>query len=165
MSLVWLGHSIEELRRIRSSTIGTERASDSYTREQDIHAVTGSMCDMASLPPRLQKVIARYAQDLLGMASQIARVLRRNGQATYVVGNSCLKGIFICNADGVARASAGSLSKRMRTENDNALLERTGVKATLYKVSTCPITFIMYVKTVSDGLVFLRLVHSGKTGP
>jgi hypothetical protein len=75
--------------------------------------------------------------------SEAARVLKQTGQATYVVGNSCLKNIFIRNSDGLAEAGRaaglrlisdeerelpagsrylpvtanGSLSKRMRTEN------------------------------------------------
>jgi hypothetical protein len=87
-------------------------------------------------------MISRYAYDLLRMTSQVAKVLKPGGRATYVVGNSCLKGTFVQNADGVARAAAvagmseverrerdlptnsrylpmtaeGSLSKRMRTE-------------------------------------------------
>jgi hypothetical protein len=75
------------------------------------------------------------------MTKQIARVLKPRGEATFVVGNSCLKGTFIKNSAGVSKAAelAGmklasvverelptanrylpitgdSLSKRMRTE-------------------------------------------------
>jgi tRNA G10 N-methylase Trm11 len=143
MSLVWLGYSIEELRQIRSSSIGADRASNLDTHSgHDVRSVISSMCDIGSLPLRSHKMIARYAQDLLGMTAQIARVLKRDGYATYVVGNSCLKGVFVSNSNGVAKAAElagmrlvrehvrdlpansrylpmtidGSLSKRMRTE-------------------------------------------------
>jgi hypothetical protein len=87
-------------------------------------------------------MVERYAVDLLSMTSEISRVLRVGGRATFVVGNSCLKGACIQNSAGVMRAAeiagmaacsvverelpqrsrylpitdAGSLSKRMRTE-------------------------------------------------
>lgn len=142
MSLVWLGHSIPELRRIRSTTIGAERAITGHDRHKDVERVMTAMCDIRKLAPRVQGMVARYAGDLLKMTAEVARVLRPGGVATYVVGNSCLKGVFVRNADGVAKAAelagmhvkelrerdlpessrylpmtdAGSLSKRMRTE-------------------------------------------------
>ena len=142
MSLVWLGYSIEELRRLRSGVIGTERAADSRVHHKDVEAVVTSMCRLSELPPRSQRMISRYAHDVLGMTAQIARVLKPGSKATYVVGDSCLKGIPISNAQGISQAaemagmslvrehtrelpassrylpmtSKGSLSKRMRTE-------------------------------------------------
>lgn len=141
MSLVWLGHSIPSLRIVRSSSIGAERAADVHTRQAEVLAVTVSMRGLEALDRRLEGIIGRYALDLIGMTAEIARVLRPNGKATFVVGNSCIKGKFINNTQGVATASilAGmtvvatrerdlpnanrylpvtgdSLSKRMRTE-------------------------------------------------
>jgi DNA modification methylase len=142
MSLVWLGYSIDELQAIRSSTIGAERKQDPATPQQNIKAVTDAMCSFIGMAPRCQRMIERYAFDLLQMTAQVARVLKPGGLATYVVGNSCLKGIFVHNANGLAAAAgfagmidvgfrerdlpaqsrylpmteAGKLSKRMRTE-------------------------------------------------
>jgi hypothetical protein len=141
MSLVWLGHSIEDLRKIRSASIGAERSSDNKKGGSAIAQVAAAMCDSQSLQPRLRPIIERYAKDLIGMTMQIARVLKRGGGATFVVGNSCLKGTFIKNSAGVAQAAAlagmtaiseterelpsgnrylpitgTALSKRMRTE-------------------------------------------------
>jgi hypothetical protein len=142
MSLVWLGYSIPSLRTVRSSSIGAERAADAHTRQAEVAAVTEAMRGPEKLDRRLEGIMGRYALDLIGMTAEIARVLRPNGKATFVVGNSCIKGRFIDNAKGVATAStlAGmtlvatrerdlpnanrylpvsgeSLSKRMRTEN------------------------------------------------
>lgn len=140
LSLVWLGHSISELRTIRSNTIGAERG---YDAECGIaEDIAGAMCDLERLAPNHRKMVVRYAGDLQRMMRQAARVLRANGRATYVLGNSCLKETFIQNSEGVARAGrhaglelvvvaerelpvssrylpvtqTGSLSKRMRTE-------------------------------------------------
>jgi len=142
MSLVWLGHPIEQLRTIRSTSIGAEKSRDGSSLEDPFEFVARAMCNSEELQPRLKPVVDRYAQDLIGMTAQIARVLKPSGEATFVVGNSCLNGIFIKNSDGVAQAASlagmkavsaierdlpngsrylpvtgDSLSKRMRTES------------------------------------------------
>ncbi|TPD60964.1 site-specific DNA-methyltransferase [Stenotrophomonas maltophilia] len=140
LSLVWLGHSIAELRGIRSSTIGAERSYDSHCSIAD--SIAAAMCDLDRLDPKQRKMVIRYAGDLERMMHQASRVLRKGGTATYVLGNSCLKEVFIRNSEGVAKAGihagltlshvaerdlpassrylpvtqTGSLSKRMRTE-------------------------------------------------
>lgn len=140
MSLVWLGHSIPELKTVRSTSIGAERASGA-TVSRDVVSVMASMRGTELLTGRLEGIVTRYAVDLLAMTSETARVLKPGGRATFVVGNSCIKGRFIDNAAGVAKAaltagllveqsrerdlpaanrylpvSGDSLSKRMRTE-------------------------------------------------
>lgn len=141
MSLVWLGHSVPALRNIRSSSIGAERSADAHNRAVDVARVACAMRGDEPLSGRLEGVIERYALDLIGMTSEVHRVLRPGCKATFVVGNSCIKGAFINNATGVATAAerAGmavverrerslpaasrylpitgeSLSKRMRSE-------------------------------------------------
>ncbi|MGF6096956.1 hypothetical protein [Pseudomonas sp. 18175] len=141
MSLVWLGHSISELRSIRSNSVGAERAADKQTDTRSDEVVK-AMCDVDLLLRRHQMMIHRYAIDLIEMLGEVSRVLKVGAHATYVVGNSCLKESFIRNSDGVGRAGEvaglilinsverelpmgsrylpmtinGSLSKRMRTE-------------------------------------------------
>ncbi|WP_320201769.1 DNA methyltransferase (plasmid) [Agrobacterium sp. rho-13.3] len=140
MSLVWLGYSIKELRTIRSTSVGAERGTDAEGAE--ITDIASAMCDCSQLSGRHSRMLNRYADDLRLMMRDAARVLRPGGTATYVVGNSCLKGVFIRNSDGVAHAGrfagltlieerernlpansrylpmtdAGTLSKRMCTE-------------------------------------------------
>ncbi|WP_208455365.1 DNA methyltransferase [Burkholderia gladioli] len=140
LSLVWLGHAISALRVIRSNTVGAERSYDKEGAKAEEIAL--AMCDLERLTPKHQKMVIRYAGDLERMMRQAVRVLRIDGTATYVLGNSCLKDTFIRNSEGVSRAGAlagldlvnvaerelpsasrylpvtrtGSLSKRMRTE-------------------------------------------------
>lgn len=140
LSLVWLGYTVESLRAIRSDSIGAERKLDQM--EPAAKKLAKLMYDGKDLPPRSLAMIGRYAADLIRMTSEVGRVLKARGQATFVVGNSCLRGAFIRNSDGVLEASimagltpvsikerelptssrylpmpaSGSLSKRMRTE-------------------------------------------------
>lgn len=142
LALIWLGYSISELRQIRSSSIGAERKPNASEFSDDMASTVVAMCKSNELGSRATGMVQRYAEDLLSFTKQIARVLKPSGSATFVVGNSCLKGVFIRNSDGVAHAAVlaglkvvrmeerdlpsssrylpftthGALSKRMRTE-------------------------------------------------
>lgn len=104
MSLVWLGWTLKELRRIRAESIGAERAPSSRSGK-DIELIVTAMIGASELPSRHLKMVTRYALDLHGLLEQVRRVLKAGGRATMVVGNSCLKGTFIQNAAGVAQAA------------------------------------------------------------
>lgn len=142
LSLVWLGYSLGDLRIIRSSSIGAERAPDKQKSSDIFEPVRRAMVDTNSLPKRYAAMVERYSEDIYQMMSEIVRVTKVGGSATFVVGNSCLKGTFIKNSAGVSTAATmlgmklvhefernlpggsrylpmpktGSLGKRMRTE-------------------------------------------------
>ena len=105
LALVWLGEGLGKLRRIRSTSIGAERAPDDRRGIELFARIKWVMADVERLPRRYRRMIERYAEDLYRMMSEISRVLRPGGTATLVVGNSCLKGTFVRNADGVAEAA------------------------------------------------------------
>lgn len=143
MSLVWMGYSIPDLRAIRSNSIGAEKRPDTGNQTAIVNAIVSDVGDITALSRRHLGMVERYAGDLNGLMAEISRTLRAGGRATFVVGNSCLKGVFIKNSRAVGRAAevngllqideverelpAGSrylpmadesnaLSKRMRTE-------------------------------------------------
>lgn len=120
MALVWLGWTIPELRAIRSESIGAEKGLASTLLLPDESAIVLSMTGQQTLQPRHRNMVHRYARDLWGMLTEIVRVLKDTGHATFVVGNSCLKGAFIKNADGVATA-AERLGMREIARTDRAL--------------------------------------------
>lgn len=103
LSLVWFGYSLAELRAIRSSTIGAERAGNDA--HHDIARIARAMCRVEDLSPRHEHMVLRYAEDLQRLLAESARVLSPTGRAVFVVGNSCLKDEFINNASGVAQAA------------------------------------------------------------
>ena len=105
LALVWLGHGLKQLRRIRSRSIGAERAPDDPKVRTLFSSIREAMGNLEQLSNRYCLISERYAEDLYRMISEIARVLRPGGTATLVVGNSCLKGAFINNARGVAEAA------------------------------------------------------------
>lgn len=105
MSLVWLGWKVGSLRGIRSTSIGAERGPDAGVVATHVSSLVEAMVGDAEMPARHQRMVDRYALDLWEMVSEVGRTLRIGGRATFVVGNSCLKGTFIRNADGVAAAA------------------------------------------------------------
>jgi SAM-dependent methyltransferase len=143
LALVWLGWSVSAIREIRSSSIGAEKAAPrSATDDSDVSKVRSAMLT-AQLPSRFESIVIRYAGDLTKMMREISRVLKHDGKAVLVVGDSCLRSEFISNSEGVKASaalgglqvtsqvsrelphssrylplSAGTpLGKRMRTEN------------------------------------------------
>lgn len=143
LSLVWLGYSIPELRGTRSSSIGAERGPDKASPDGAFAGIERAMVTDGKLIARHSAMVRRYAEDVYRMMSQVARVMREDADAVLVVGNSCLKGVFVQNSEGVAEAArqvglcltntaerelpgnqrylpisqgSGALDKRMRTE-------------------------------------------------
>jgi hypothetical protein len=116
LSLVWFGHSIQSLREIRSGSVGAERSIDKGVTEvsKRVHA---QMVKGAKLDGRHLSMIERYSVDLVRSIHQASKVLKVGGKAIYVVGNSCLKGAFIKNSDGVIAAAeaAGLICLEART--------------------------------------------------
>ncbi len=64
------------------------------------------MGPMEELPRRQAAIVARYAGDVYRFMSEVARVLKPEGKAILVVGNSCLNGAFVRNSDGVIKAAS-----------------------------------------------------------
>ena len=106
LSLVWLGHRLSDLRNIRSNSIGSERGPDGGGSESLFADIQQSMGVISDLPRRHASMVARYAEDVYRLMSEISRVMAPSGRAILVVGNSCLKGTFVKNSAGVARAGA-----------------------------------------------------------
>jgi tRNA G10 N-methylase Trm11 len=105
MSLVWLGYNLATLRQIRSTSIGAERAADVGTRFGEVSRVSGALGQIERLPLRYQNMILRYCTDLISIAKQTSRVMKPSGKAVFVIGNSCLKDVFISNSRGLEIAA------------------------------------------------------------
>lgn len=95
LSLVWMGHSLARLRRVRARGIGAEVGTHSTAEARKIASVMGRVDD---LPRRFQNILARFVSDLDAVVSEIARVLVRGGNVLLVVGDSNLRGIYIRNS-------------------------------------------------------------------
>jgi len=100
LSLVWMGHSIKSLRTIRSDNIGSERSASQDNIEQLIN-IMNRMGSMEDLDKRNRSIIMRYLIDMDRAFSESRRVLRKRGQAIYVIGNSSIRGVYVKNSEAL----------------------------------------------------------------
>jgi len=100
LSLVWMGYTVDELRKIRSTNVGAE-ITNNHIEETVVLTAVDQMCDVESLGKRHKGMLCQYMQDMNAILSEIQRVLVENGKAIFVVGNSTLHGNFIRNSDGI----------------------------------------------------------------
>ena len=119
LSLIWLGHRYRDLSRARSNSIGSERRPDHSFDVSAFQLIKNSIGQIEPLPSRYHGMIERYVVDLYTMVSEVSRILKSGASATFVMGNSCLKGIFVQNSEAlVASAEMVGLRIRARSERD-----------------------------------------------
>lgn len=142
-SLVWLGYRISDLRKIRSTVIGTE-CCRSPCINKEFKRLSHTL-NLEAIESKHIRMLEKYFSDLCLQLSETGRVLKKGATASYVIGNSTFSGHTIQNNEILKRAAnlAGlelisestreipsnrrylpmnvhpenSLSKRMRTEH------------------------------------------------
>lgn len=115
LSLVWMGHCIENIRCLRSENIGSEMSGHPQSEKAILEAMK-AMGKFKKLANRQIGMLRRYAYDMNNVLRECARVLKRSGHAIFVVGDSSLKGVFIKNSDGIIELAANhgfSLTSRV----------------------------------------------------
>ena len=101
-SLVWMGYSIAALRAIRSGNIGTEAGGHWEDFSGDEERVLSRMVTgIRKLQDRQRNMLRRYVRDTNLMLREVSRVLKPGGLATFVIGNSNLRGAFVRNSQGI----------------------------------------------------------------
>jgi DNA modification methylase len=95
-SLVWMGCSTEDVRQVRSASIGTEVGNygagefvDHLIRSQKLHK---------RLSRRHRAMLSRFIVDMVAALTEVARVLVPGGNAVYIIGENSVRGTFIRNS-------------------------------------------------------------------
>lgn len=104
LALVWLGYGLQELRNIRAISVGSERGPDIAGRQYEFGPILDALGDVDRLPSGDVRMVERYAEDIYRVMAELARVIRRDGRVFLVVGNSCLRKVFIRNSEGFVAA-------------------------------------------------------------
>lgn len=97
-SLVWMGHNVGDLRKIRANSIGTEASADEAMQCEWIKLLIRQLRLSPVPPQRNYALLARYVWDMALAVAEVSRVLRKGGRAVYVVGDSTVRGTFIRNS-------------------------------------------------------------------
>ena len=117
-SLVWMGYAVGELRRLRSTIVGTEVGMDARD-DREIQTLLADLELQPKLQGRQEAILARYINDMRCAVEEASRVLVRNGRAVYVVGENTIRGTFVRNAmivDAVASAAGLRCTSRRSRE-------------------------------------------------
>ncbi len=116
LSLVWMGYSVAELRNIRGRSVGAEIVLDGEY-DKEFGAFLGNLHD--DIDEKKRRILTRYYSDLCGLTRDAFRVLKENRDATYVMGNSHVKGNEIRNSDLLILAAekAGFVVSDVKTRN------------------------------------------------
>lgn len=148
LSLVWMGHTIPQLRDLRSQSIGSERTkanrAGAAVTEDELLMV---LPEVQSLSTRHRAVILKYTNDANRVAQEMGRVLKADGKMVLVVADSSIRGVPVRSSSIFAWAAKrngfhltqsfdreippnrrylpmnsidGALGKRMRTEKVQA---------------------------------------------
>lgn len=116
LALIWFGYSIGQLRSVRSTSTGSERAQGATPF--DIAPYVVSSTD-ALLAERYQGWIRHYASDMADTFAGLRAVVRPGGKVMLVVGNSLIRGSAVDNAGIVTRCAQAKglrlVEKRERT--------------------------------------------------
>lgn len=98
LSLVWMGYQIEDIRELRSLSIGTEKSSTGNLQDDVASYAMRKMGNCEVLPMRERKQLAKYLHDMDKVFSEMHRVLKPGGRIILVVGDSTRRGIFLKNS-------------------------------------------------------------------
>lgn len=101
-SLVWMGHNVSQLRKIRGESVGAEVSSEVALEAEWVKEVVKELRLRPELSSRDHSLLVRYVWDMGRALAEVTRVLRSGGRAVYVVGDSTVRGTFIRNSDIVA---------------------------------------------------------------
>jgi DNA modification methylase len=102
LTLVWMGHSIVELRKLRASNIGAEGLR-SAVNDFNVEFALKAMGEVAQLSQRSNRMITQYLRDMNAVLAEISRVLKPEGEAVVVVGNSTIRGVFLRNSGALTQ--------------------------------------------------------------
>jgi len=97
-SLVWMGHQITELRRLRAGNIGAEVGIEHDQENEWVKNVLQQMGHVDRLPSLNTNVVARYVLDMNSVLKEIKRVLTPGGRCILVIGDCMIRGVFIRNS-------------------------------------------------------------------
>lgn len=96
-SLVWMGHSIADLRILRRESIGAETGKNCSSHDQDVINIVNDLHLKPRLIPRDEKILVQYITDMRSALKEVARVLSPGGKAIYVIGENTIRGTYIRN--------------------------------------------------------------------
>lgn len=117
LALVWMGHTIPQLRDLRGGAIGTERAGRRDRSGTRVVGLENAVRSIRRLPERQRSIVHKYAQDAALMLEEMKRLLVTDGLMVLVLGDSKLRGVPVYNSRifrHLAKASGFELAEERK---------------------------------------------------
>ncbi len=99
-TLVWMGYSIQTLRSLRSRNIGAE-CSSNFGGIDLFREILERMGNSEKLDSRHRNMMLRYIIDMNSVIAECKRVMKKDGKAIFVIGDSTIGGVFVRNSEGL----------------------------------------------------------------
>ena len=96
-SLIWMGYTIPQLRKIRSDAIGVERGMPELSGNEKYSSILKNVCRGRSINHRVERFLLRYIFDCENIIKRMTSLLIPKGNLVLVVGNSTQYGTRIMN--------------------------------------------------------------------
>ena len=114
-TLIWMGYSLKQIRKIRSGNIGGEIGKD-YNKHIILNQIALDIAKKKLPTLRFQNIIYHYVSDMHSVLSEIKRVLKSKGKAIIIIGNSTMRGIKIDNCKAIRLLGMLQRLKLIRTK-------------------------------------------------
>jgi hypothetical protein len=117
LSLVWMGHSVETIRQIRTESVGTEAGAGRTPQEADIRRAYAACVGDANLTASNAAMLVRFLDDMRRVFREIHRVLKPSGRAVLVIGNCNVGGTFVENSAGLKSLARSAGFRVVRSQS------------------------------------------------
>jgi SAM-dependent methyltransferase len=98
LSLVWMGHSIPTLRKLRATSIGTEAARLHSGADANCDKALNDLREFSRLPQRQRNIVRKYTADASSFLLEMHRLVKPGGSLALVLGDSNIRGHRIENS-------------------------------------------------------------------
>jgi len=96
-SLIWFGYNVQMLRRVRSIAIGSEASSEANHHKEFAELL--SQLGLEGGNSKLRSLLNRYYLDIRSLLEEGRRVLKPGKFASFVIGNSVIRGCHVKNSE------------------------------------------------------------------
>ena len=96
-SLIWMGHNIPELRKIRGTSIGSESKRPNLEKNKRLNRIAEQVCSGRKINKRTRGILIKYVDDCDQFIASLQNHLKPRGNLVLVVANSMQYGTRIKN--------------------------------------------------------------------
>ncbi len=123
-SLVWMGYTIPQLRKIRGGSIGSESGLSELSTNENHYDIAKKACKGRILGSGIRKYLLRYISDCEKTVNAMRGLLKPEGKLVVVVANSNQRGARIYNSQ-IISTLAGQAGFRLNHEIRRAISSRS----------------------------------------